>query len=236
MKLGNWVPLSKAFVKTLPHGRPYSEVEAAFSLQCDYDNDKAVTYTGYSKLWGWGKKRTLRFFRRLGIEIRYSEPTLKKRNQRGLITTLKGDQSTRKKGLIRFIDYKRLGDKGDQSQGKRGLKGDQSRPTTIDPIDPNPKKPAKKRAKSIPSKFEVTTQMRSWFDNKGLHVSIGIETEKFINHAKSKGRKCVDWVAAWRNWMIQAEQYLPKDNSADNQQQLELLSGEALDQELTRNE
>jgi hypothetical protein len=53
MKSGNLVPISKALVRELPTDRTFSKVEAAFSLQVDFDQDNLVTVAGYSKRWNW---------------------------------------------------------------------------------------------------------------------------------------------------------------------------------------
>jgi len=132
MDEGNWIPLSKGFLKYLPRDRPYTELEAAFSLMVDYDQDKLVTVTGYSHLWRWSKGKVLRFFNMIGVEISYPECTTKRRNQRGLITIHKTDLKRTKNGLIKLIDNKRLSDKADLKRTKNGLKTDQSRYTTTE--------------------------------------------------------------------------------------------------------
>ena len=42
MEDGNWVPISKGFKKALPKGRKFTELEAMFSLQCDYDHSNEL--------------------------------------------------------------------------------------------------------------------------------------------------------------------------------------------------
>src|SRR5262249_10235738 len=37
---------------------------------------------------------------------------------------------------------------------------------------------------------------------------ISVEDEKFRNHAKQNDRRCVDWDAAFDNWMINAAEFL----------------------------
>jgi hypothetical protein len=39
---------------------------------------------------------------------------------------------------------------------------------------------------------------------KELRVDLGDEVERFRNHAKQEGRKCSDWDAAFRNWLLLA--------------------------------
>lgn len=70
MQRGNWVPIDKGFLSLLPKDRPYSEIEAAFSLTCDYDDGKSATVEGYMKLWKWGKGKVYRFIKNRGFSIR----------------------------------------------------------------------------------------------------------------------------------------------------------------------
>jgi hypothetical protein len=59
-----------------------------------------------------------------------------------------------------------------------------------------------KRGSSAPTQFEITPALRDWADAQGLNPSIAIaETEKFLDHHRSKGSVFRDWEAAWRNWM-----------------------------------
>ncbi|MEK9909143.1 MAG: helix-turn-helix domain-containing protein [Candidatus Thalassarchaeaceae archaeon] len=43
---------------------------------------------------------------------------------------------------------------------------------------------------------------------------LATETEKFINHAEANNRKQADWQAAWRNWMIKAQEYRESKNGS----------------------
>ena len=138
MQAGNWVPISKAFVDSLPKGRPYTELEAMFCIQCDYDQGQAVTVTGYTKLWRWGKGRVIRFLERMGVAIEYPESTKIKQKQSGLIVILKPDRNRTGNGLKRAIDSKWLLPSADRKRTESGLKADRSRYTTRDP-NPNPK-------------------------------------------------------------------------------------------------
>jgi hypothetical protein len=137
VKDGNWVPLSKGFLKYLPKDRAYSKVEAAVSLQCDYDKGNPVTVTGYSELWRWSKGKVNRFLKAMDIQIMYPESTNRKRNQRGLIAIHKPDYKRIENGLIRLIDSKDIETKQDQWRIENGLKTDLKQVTTKDP-NPNP--------------------------------------------------------------------------------------------------
>jgi hypothetical protein len=72
-----------------------------------------------------------------------------------------------------------------------------------------------KKGKRLPDDFEVTQTMLDWAAEKRLSVDLDIETEKFRNYWVSvpgaKGVK-LDWVATWRNWMLNAEGYQRRGN------------------------
>jgi hypothetical protein len=38
-------------------------------------------------------------------------------------------------------------------------------------------------------------------------INLARETEKFVNHAHAHDRRQVDWEAAWRNWMLKAQEF-----------------------------
>lgn len=114
MKHGNWVPVSKALTKELPYDRPYSKVEAAFSLQVDFDNDRQVSIAGYAKQWGWSRKRVGTFFKELGITIHYANSTAIQQNQKGQIGIQIGSRSGADREQISFINNKDL-----QGSGRR---------------------------------------------------------------------------------------------------------------------
>lgn len=42
----HWVPISKALAAELPSGRPFTRLEAMFSLSIDYDQGTPVTVKG----------------------------------------------------------------------------------------------------------------------------------------------------------------------------------------------
>lgn len=41
------------------------------------------------------------------------------------------------------------------------------------------------------------------------------EYERFKNHAKSTDRRCADWDAAWRNWVLKAAEFAGKSRKSD---------------------
>nr|WP_320050745.1 hypothetical protein [uncultured Desulfuromonas sp.] len=139
MKLGNWIPIDKGLLRYLPHNRPFTELEAAFSLQVDYDQGTPVSVAGYAAQWQWSRNKVYRFFKQLGVEIEYPDSTGKKQNQKGQIAIQIRGRSTTKRVQIRLIDSKDLDDEPNRCEEKRGQIRDRSRNTTKDP-NPNPKK------------------------------------------------------------------------------------------------
>jgi len=71
MKSGNWVPLSKALVNSLPRDRPFTELEAMFSLQVDYDCNRPCTVRGFSTRWQWSRNKVLHFLKKHGVFIEF---------------------------------------------------------------------------------------------------------------------------------------------------------------------
>lgn len=82
------------------------------------------------------------------------------------------------------------------------------------------KSDASARGTRIPDGFEVTDKMRDWAQEKARTVDIDFETQKFINHwTAESGSKAVklDWVATWRNWMLNAVKFAERDGRAPTQ-------------------
>jgi hypothetical protein len=167
LKHGNWVPLSKAYVRFLPKNRPYTKMEAGYSLQVNYDNKSIVTLSGLSGLFGWSRNKVRLFFDEVGIEIVYPEETQKKQNQKGQIKRQIKDRSDFEKGQIRFIDSSPLNEQKDRSVEKKGQIKDRSKDTYIEPIiitnldpkelsekkPPNPKREFTNEVKDLYSLF-----------------------------------------------------------------------------------
>ena len=70
------------------------------------------------------------------------------------------------------------------------------------------KREARKRATPAPESFAITEELRSWVQSNDLcDVDLKAETEKFLDHHRSKGSSFKDWTAAWRNWIRRAEEW-----------------------------
>ena len=97
MNEGNWVPIDKRLKYFLPLKRKYSKVEAAFSLQLDYDSGNNVSAAGYSKLWGWSRNKVSKFLTDMDVAIESG----KQGKNAGVITQKqKGHQKDIKRTLL----------------------------------------------------------------------------------------------------------------------------------------
>ena len=61
------------------------------------------------------------------------------------------------------------------------------------------------RAAHLPKSFEPDSTCRAKAEMLGL--DLGAELETFTNHAQAHGRTVKDWQAAFRNWLIKANQF-----------------------------
>ena len=152
MKNGNWIPISKAFLKHLPLDREYTKLEAIFSLQVSFDRKEFVTVAGLASIWRWSRKKVNRFLENIGVYIIYSENTSKKQNQKGQIGLQIRDRSGTDKGQIRFIDYSNLPKGRNRKRTDKGQIRDRSGSTTKDP-NPNPNPNLKKETYKKKEKF-----------------------------------------------------------------------------------
>jgi hypothetical protein len=66
------------------------------------------------------------------------------------------------------------------------------------------------RGTRIPDPFLLTSEMRDWANERVPNIDLTIETEKFVNYyrglAGAKATK-IDWIATWRNWMLNAKEW-----------------------------
>lgn len=154
MKNGHWIPISKGFLKALPHDREYTELEAAYSLQVDYDCKNEVTVAGYSDLWRWSRGKVYRFLKRMNIEIKYPEDTTKKQNQNGQIAVQITDRSRTDHGQIRLIENSYLQEEKNRSRTDNGQITDRSQYTTIEPKDSTLKPKGKKKEEFLSDSIE----------------------------------------------------------------------------------
>lgn len=66
----------------------------------------------------------------------------------------------------------------------------------------------KRRATPPPDTFELDDDLRAWGREHAPHVTDpAAETRQFLDHARANAKTFVDWRAAWRTWMGNAEKY-----------------------------
>lgn len=71
-----------------------------------------------------------------------------------------------------------------------------------------------KRKTGAPSSLPITDAMVDWSRAKAITVDIEAETDKMLDYHRGKGNQHVDWVAAWRTWMRNAQKFHIRDNPA----------------------
>lgn len=62
-----WLKISRAYTVYLPKDRPFTRLEAAYSIALDADNEKTGTLRGYATLWGWNHHRVKRFLEEIDM-------------------------------------------------------------------------------------------------------------------------------------------------------------------------
>ena len=193
-------------MKFLPYDRPFTELEAMISLQADYDRAAEVTVQGYASLWSWSRGKVARFLEKIGVEIRYSENTSKKQNQRGQIMIQISDRSNVENEQIRLIDSKGLSRVTDRPKRKNGQITDRSQSTTIDPntkpktLSSNfdqfwqfyPKKQGKKDAQKAWHKISPDEELTRT-------ILTALETQKGSDQWKKNGGQYIPLPATWVN-------------------------------------
>jgi len=101
----------------------------------------------------------------------------------------------------------------DPSQGKGEGYGSYHRGSPY-PVSPEPLSPTsgptqgRSRGTRLPKNFEVTREMVTWCRDRCPDIDGAAQTERFINHWRSKAGKDgvkLDWTATWRNWMLKAQ-------------------------------
>lgn len=74
-------------------------------------------------------------------------------------------------------------------------------------VEPTPIKSRAKRKTALPDDFTITADMIIWCNERAPAADLSLETEKFCNHWRAKGEVRADWLATWRNWMLNAQTY-----------------------------
>lgn len=131
-----WIPLHKGLARELPHDRPFTRLEAMFSLTLNYDQGNTVTVKGLAASWGWSRGKVDRFLEEIGVSIKYSSDTRTLQNQNGQIMIHGTDRTRAQSGQIKAIDSRWL---QSQSSTKRADDGHETSRSQSTIIKPNPK-------------------------------------------------------------------------------------------------
>lgn len=59
----------------------------------------------------------------------------------------------------------------------------------------------------IPENFSISQEMRAWARLKIPSVDIDAQHEEFCDYWRAHGKKMLDWVATWRNWMRRSPEF-----------------------------
>ena len=78
----------------------------------------------------------------------------------------------------------------------------------------NNKTGGEREAHTLPGDFSITREMREWAKSKNLTIDLDSATDRWMNAMEAKGTKYKNWLAAWRNGMILAQQW--KDERTAN--------------------
>lgn len=82
---------------------------------------------------------------------------------------------------------------------------------TLSVVPDEPVATAGKRKTPTPDGMEVTPVMTEWAVANGIRTDVlADQTERFLDHHRSKGSKFIDWTAAWRTWMKNATRFTPE--------------------------
>ena len=220
MKSGNWVALSKALLPELPKGRPFSEVEAAFSLQIDYDSGETVTVAGYAMLWTWDRGKVNRFLKKMGVVLAYPENTDKKQNQRAQIMLQNPHRSQPNNVQIRLIDSRCLRGETNRSETENEQIKLRSCSTTKEP-NPKPLKDSSvlgdffgKLWQAYPRKDgrkEAERHFRATVKNESAMERINLALGNYLNFLESNSVKLIHtktgkvWFNNWQEWVPEEE-------------------------------
>lgn len=146
--------MSKALLKKLPKDRPFSEVEAAFSLQVAHDCKQEVSVAGLAARWAWSRGRVKRFIVEMGGAVSYQKDTSNLQNQRGQIVIQITDRYRADTEQIRLFENNHLSHNASRYRADTEQIASRSGSTINNP-NPNKKELAEKRPKQTPVNGEA---------------------------------------------------------------------------------
>jgi hypothetical protein len=68
------------------------------------------------------------------------------------------------------------------------------------------------RKTNLPPDFEITQQMKDFYQSKNYPMPIDNATEQWLIYIRSSGAKYVDWYAAWQGGMAKQNEWFLRDN------------------------
>ena len=220
MNGGNWVPISKASLSELPKDRPYTRLEAMFSVTLDYDQAKPVTVRGYAALWQWSRGKVERFLDDIGVVIGYPEDTGKKQNQGGPPMIPPASHPQTKNGQIKIIDSKWLSGKASHTQIENEPPTGRPQSTTKDP-NPKPLKDSSDSALFFQKLWEVYPRKDGRKEaERHFHATVKTEADQgrinlalgaYLDHIEREGTapKFIKtgkvWFNNWQDWIPEEE-------------------------------
>lgn len=107
-------------------------------------------------------------------------------------------------------DRKRSARKSAPDADKKRTREEKRREENKELSDANPSpapSPKTKRKTGVPDPFPITAEMIVWANERAPAADLTLETEKFLNYWKAKGETRADWLASWRNWILNAQTY-----------------------------
>lgn len=194
MKEGNWIPLDKRLTAYLPHNRPYTELEAMFSLTKDIDENNEKSFRDYSRIWSWSRQKVNDFMEKLRATNKPIE-SQKKADRKPPFRIINND-------LQEEESRKKANERPEESHKKAGT------------INPNPNKNHTK--KFMPPSVD---EVRAY----ALEIGFKLDAQHFIDSNTAKGwvvgknkTPMVDWKATIRTWYANHK----KENPVFSQPQL----------------
>jgi hypothetical protein len=162
-----------------------------------------------AEAWGWPKSNVARF-----LEMLKTETMIGTRTDLGItiITICKYDEYQRVSLPDRDEKGTSSGTQTGQEWDSSGTAAGQQRDKLEDTKNIKisiPRKPRKGNATPLPEGYLFPEKIAAFGAEQRLQkFEIDREHQKFCNHAKANDRRCVDWIAAERNWMLGAVEKL----------------------------
>ena len=147
-----------------------------------------------SKRWKWSRGKVLRFLSELKTE--------------GMIVQEAGHLTT----ITTICNYSRFQDSNTADSTANDTTGGTADSTTggtqykkVKNVKNEKKERNTKKETPLPTDFEITETMKTWFAKQGFTIDLDQSTDRWQDAMIAKGRTYTDWSAAWRNGMKLAQ-------------------------------